>query len=50
MDLMLYYAELNGDHDRVVTHHVQRRQWDKVCMCMCVCVCVYVCVCVCLCE
>lgn len=26
---MLYYAELNGDHDRVISHHVQRREWTK---------------------
>mmetsp|Transcript_59942 Transcript_59942/g.141174 ORF Transcript_59942/g.141174 Transcript_59942/m.141174 type:complete len:974 (+) Transcript_59942:154-3075(+) len=29
MDVMLYYAELNGDHDRVISHHVQRREWTK---------------------
>lgn len=34
MDLMLYYAELNGDHDRVVTHHVQRREWEKALECL----------------
>jgi len=26
---MLYYAELNSDHERLVSHHVQRREWTK---------------------
>ena len=26
---MLYYAELNSDHERLVSHHIQRREWTK---------------------
>lgn len=29
MDVMLYYAELIGDHHRVISHHLQRREWTK---------------------
>jgi hypothetical protein len=29
MDVMLYYAELNSDHERLVSHHIQRREWTK---------------------
>eukprot|EP00960_Hanusia_phi_P078119 768783-Hanusia_phi.AAC.2 len=29
LDVMLYYAELNGDHERVISHYMQRREWTK---------------------
>ncbi|BEI83429.1 hypothetical protein CcaverHIS002_0400330 [Cutaneotrichosporon cavernicola] len=29
MDLYLYYAELNKDHDRVVEHWIQEENWTK---------------------
>ena len=29
MDVMVYYAELNGDYHRVISHHMQKRDWTK---------------------
>jgi hypothetical protein len=29
IDVLLYYAELMADHDRIISHHIQRGEWTK---------------------